>query len=60
MKNWNAPEIQELNLSNTELGNRRSGYCDAAVWSVELHKNFYSYSGEGDPNEDEWNIHPQH
>ena len=59
MKNWNTPEIQELNLSNTELGYARSGRCDAAVWSVELHRNFYSYSGPGEANEDQWNVHPQ-
>ncbi len=58
MKTWNTPEIQELNLSNTAAGNARTGYCDAAVWSVELHKNFYSFSGEGEKNDVEYHVTP--
>ncbi len=58
MKNWNTPEIHELNLSNTEAGNAKSGYCDAAVWSIELHKNFYSFSGPGEKNENDWHVTP--
>lgn len=58
MKTWATPELQELNLSNTELGNAKSGRVDAAVYSIELHRNFYSYSGPGEPNEDPWHVTP--
>ncbi|WP_026488815.1 hypothetical protein [Butyrivibrio sp. XBB1001] len=59
MKTWTSPEIKELNISNTALGNARSGYCDAAVYSIELHRNFYSFSGEGEKNQDDWHVTPQ-
>lgn len=58
MKNWNAPEIQELNLSNTEAGTAKSGYCDKVIYSLELHCNLYSYSGVDKKAEDDYHTTP--
>lgn len=58
MKNWNTPEIQELNLSNTELGTKRTDYPDKVIYSVELQTNLYAYSGVGKKAEDEYHTTP--
>ncbi len=58
MKKWNAPAIQELNLSNTEAGTAPSGYCDKTIWSVDEHINYNSYSGVGEKAEDDYHTTP--
>ncbi len=58
MKKWNAPAIQELNLSNTEAGKATSGYVDKVIWSVEQHCNYTSYSGDGEKAEDDYHTTP--
>ena len=58
MKKWNAPEIAELNLSNTEAGTAKSGYVDKVIWSVEEHINYQSYSGKGEKADDDYHTTP--
>ena len=45
MKNWNAPEIQELNLSSTEQHGKPSKYQDGVVWDPIRGENWYTFSG---------------
>ncbi|WP_026528653.1 hypothetical protein [Butyrivibrio sp. VCD2006] len=45
MKKWNAPNIQELNLSSTMLRGRNPKYVDGYVYDAERDTNWASYSG---------------
>ena len=47
MKTWNTPEIQELNLSNTEFGSAFQTVVDGSVKDHATGNIFYSYSGTG-------------
>lgn len=55
MKNWNAPEIQELNLSATEAGSARLTVVDYKFKDQDGHI-FYSYSGTGDDTDNRKDI----
>ena len=59
MKKWNAPAIQELNLSNTEFGQTQATKADW-VFKDQNGYLFYSYSGTGDDtNNREDRVEPQ-
>ena len=59
MKKWNAPAIQELNLSNTEFGKTERTNRDY-VFKDQNGYLFYSYSGVGDDtNNREDRVEPQ-
>ena len=45
MKNWNAPEIQELNLSSTEQHGKPSPYVDCVIYDPNRDENWYTFSG---------------
>ncbi len=59
MKKWNAPAIQELNLSNTEFGKTQHTNPDY-VFKDQNGKLFYSYSGFGEDTDNrEDRVKPQ-
>ena len=60
MKKWNAPAIQELNLSNTESGKSLTSFVDAAVYDVDHDRNLYSYSGAGNNADEDVHVTPAH
>ena len=45
MKNWNAPEIQELNLSSTEQHGKPSPYVDGSIYDPNRDENWFTFSG---------------
>ena len=55
MKNWNTPEIQELNLSSTEFGSANKTVVDYKFKDQDGHI-FYSYSGTGDDTDNRKDI----
>lgn len=48
MKTWNTPELQELNLSNTEAGKALRKHPDASIYDVDRDFTYYTFSGPGD------------
>ena len=58
MKNWNAPEIQELNLSNTEAGKAFSKHPDGHIYDVDHDITYWTFSGPGENEENPVHIDP--
>lgn len=56
MKNWNAPEIKELNISSTMQHGSPCPYVDGAVYDAERDENWYTFSGKADPVDTEGEV----
>ena len=52
MKTWNTPEIQELNLSNTQQHGKPNPYIDGSIYDAERDENWFTFSGN-DVNRDD-------
>jgi hypothetical protein len=49
MKQWNTPEIKELNISSTMQHGAPHMPVDGAIYDPERDENWYTFSGKAKP-----------